>query len=88
MQLVVKVFELAVARTGLRDQDAAAAGLTPSPWDRPSLTTRPTTRRHQLHIRITGDRSRGRLLGAQLVGDHRAEVAKRIDIPAKPCSTT
>ena len=37
---------------------------------------------HQLHIRITGDRASGRLLGAQLVGDHRAEVAKRIDIPA------
>ena len=26
---VVKVFELAVARTGLRDQEAAAAGLDP-----------------------------------------------------------
>ena len=37
---------------------------------------------HQLHIRITGDRTSGRLLGAQLVGNHRAEVAKRIDIPA------
>jgi hypothetical protein len=30
----------------------------------------------------TGDRASGRLLGAQLVGDHRGEVAKRIDIPA------
>jgi hypothetical protein len=29
----------------------------------------------------------GQLLGAQLVGDHRAEVAKRIDIPPVPCST-
>jgi hypothetical protein len=37
---------------------------------------------HQLHLRITGDQASGRLLGAQLVGDHRAEVAKRIDIPA------
>jgi Pyridine nucleotide-disulphide oxidoreductase, dimerisation domain len=37
---------------------------------------------HQLHLRITGDRQSGRLLGAQLLGDHRAEVAKRIDIPA------
>ena len=35
---------------------------------------------HQL--RITGDRQTGRLLGAQLLGHHRAEVAKRIDIPA------
>jgi hypothetical protein len=37
---------------------------------------------HQLHLRLTGDRHTGRLLGAQLVGHHDAEVAKRIDIPA------
>jgi hypothetical protein len=37
---------------------------------------------HQLHLRITGDRTSGRLLGAQLLGDQRAQVAKRIDIPA------
>ena len=80
---VVKVFELAVARTGLRDQEAQAAGFQP-------LTVASTQDdhkayypgAHQLHIRITGDRSGGQLLGAQLVGDHRAEVAKRIDIPA------
>jgi NADPH-dependent 2,4-dienoyl-CoA reductase/sulfur reductase-like enzyme len=30
----------------------------------------------------TADVELGRLLGAQLVGDHRAEVAKRIDVPA------
>jgi NADPH-dependent 2,4-dienoyl-CoA reductase/sulfur reductase-like enzyme len=37
---------------------------------------------HPLWLRITGDRTTGRLLGAQVVGDHRAQVAKRIDIPA------
>jgi NADPH-dependent 2,4-dienoyl-CoA reductase/sulfur reductase-like enzyme len=37
---------------------------------------------HQLHLRLTGDRRTGRLLGAQLVGHQHAEVAKRIDIPA------
>jgi NADPH-dependent 2,4-dienoyl-CoA reductase/sulfur reductase-like enzyme len=80
---VVKVFELAVARTGLRDQEAQAAGFDP-------LTVGSTQfdhkayypGAHQLHLRITGDRHSGQLLGAQLVGDHRAEVAKRIDIPA------
>ena len=80
---VVKVFELAVARTGLRDQEAAAAGFDP-------VTVGSTQDDHkayypgayQLHLRITGDRHSGQLLGAQLVGDHRAEVAKRIDIPA------
>jgi len=37
---------------------------------------------HQLHLRLTGDRRTGRLLGAQLVGHQDAEVAKRVDIPA------
>jgi NADPH-dependent 2,4-dienoyl-CoA reductase/sulfur reductase-like enzyme len=80
---VVKVFELAVARTGLRDQEAQAAGFD-------SLTVGSTQfdqkayypGAHKLHIRITGDRHSGQPFGAQLVGDHRAEVAKRIDIPA------
>jgi NADPH-dependent 2,4-dienoyl-CoA reductase/sulfur reductase-like enzyme len=80
---VVKVFELAVARTGLRDQDTQAAGFNPVTvgsvqYDHEAYYPGA----HQLHIRITGDQTSGQLLGAQLVGDHRAEVAKRIDIPA------
>jgi NADPH-dependent 2,4-dienoyl-CoA reductase/sulfur reductase-like enzyme len=80
---VVKVFELAVARTGLRDLEAADAGYDPVTvgsvqYDHKAYY--PAA--HQLHLRITGDRQTGQLLGAQLVGDHRAEVAKRIDIPA------
>jgi NADPH-dependent 2,4-dienoyl-CoA reductase/sulfur reductase-like enzyme len=80
---VVKVFELAVARTGLRDQEAAAAGLDPltigsTQFDHKAYYPGA----HQLHLRITGDRASGRLLGVQLVGHHDAEVAKRIDIPA------
>jgi hypothetical protein len=80
---VVKVFDLAVARTGLRDQEAAVAGFDP-------LTVGSTQfdhkayypGAHQLQLRITGDRTTGQLLGTQLVGHHNAEVAKRIDIPA------
>ena len=34
---------------------------------------------HKLRVRVTGDRS-GRLLGAQIVGNWQAQVAKRIDI--------
>jgi NADPH-dependent 2,4-dienoyl-CoA reductase/sulfur reductase-like enzyme len=80
---VVKGFELAVARTGLRDQDAHEAGFNPLTvgsvqYDHKAYYPGA----HQLHLRITGDRASGQLLGAQLVGDHRAEVAKRIDIPA------
>jgi NADPH-dependent 2,4-dienoyl-CoA reductase/sulfur reductase-like enzyme len=80
---VVKVFELAVARTGLGDQEAAAAGFDPVTvgsvqYDHKAYYPGA----HQLHLRITGDRQTGQLLGAQLVGHHDAEVAKRIDIPA------
>jgi NADPH-dependent 2,4-dienoyl-CoA reductase/sulfur reductase-like enzyme len=80
---VVKVFKLAVARTGLRDPEAAQAGCDPltvgsTQYDHKAYYPGA----HQLHLRITGDRASGQLLGAQLVGDHRAEVAKRIDIPA------
>jgi NADPH-dependent 2,4-dienoyl-CoA reductase/sulfur reductase-like enzyme len=80
---VVKVFELAVARTGLRDQDAAAAGLDPVTAGSVEFDHKAYyPGAHQLHLRITGDRPSGRLLGAQLLGDQRAQVAKRIDIPA------
>jgi NADPH-dependent 2,4-dienoyl-CoA reductase/sulfur reductase-like enzyme len=78
---VVKVFELAVARTGLRDADARAAGFDPvtvelATWDHKVYYPGA----QMLHIRVTGDRRTRRLLGAQMVGHHRAEVAKRIDI--------
>jgi NADPH-dependent 2,4-dienoyl-CoA reductase/sulfur reductase-like enzyme len=80
---VVKVFELAVARTGLRDQEARAAGFDPLTVGSVQFDHKAYyPGAHQLQLRITGDRASGRLLGAQLVGDHRGEVAKRIDIPA------
>ncbi|MFL5656431.1 MAG: FAD-dependent oxidoreductase [Ktedonobacteraceae bacterium] len=78
---VVKVFDVAVARTGLRDAEAVKAGFDP-------LTVESTTwdhkvyypGAHELHIRVTGDRKTARLLGAQMLGHYQAEVAKRIDI--------
>lgn len=78
---VVKVFELAVARTGLLDHEARAAGFTPETteatvWDHKAYYPGATP----LTVRITGDKETGRLLGAQLIGHWRAEVAKRIDI--------
>jgi NADPH-dependent 2,4-dienoyl-CoA reductase/sulfur reductase-like enzyme len=80
---VVKVFELAVARTGLRDQEAVATGFDPLTVGSVQFDHKAYyPGAHQLHIRITGNRQTGRLLGTQLLGDHRAEVAKRIDIPA------
>jgi NADPH-dependent 2,4-dienoyl-CoA reductase/sulfur reductase-like enzyme len=77
---VVKVFDLVAARTGLREHEAQAAGLTPA-------TTATTPDDHKAYypgaqpvaIRVTGDTGTGRLLGAQLIGPRSAEVAKRVD---------
>jgi hypothetical protein len=33
-----------------------------------------------MKIRVTGDIDTGKLLGAQIVGDWRSEIAKRIDV--------
>jgi NADPH-dependent 2,4-dienoyl-CoA reductase/sulfur reductase-like enzyme len=80
---VVKVFELAVSRTGLRSQEAAAAGFDPVTIGSVQFDHKAYyPGAHQLHLRVTGDRQTGQLLGAQLVGHQDAEVAKRIDIPA------
>jgi NADPH-dependent 2,4-dienoyl-CoA reductase/sulfur reductase-like enzyme len=78
---VVKVFELAIARTGLLESEARSAGFDPFTtetvgWDHKAYY--PGAR--QLHFRVTGDRTTGRLLGAQLLGHWKSEVSKRIDV--------
>jgi NADPH-dependent 2,4-dienoyl-CoA reductase/sulfur reductase-like enzyme len=80
---VVQVFDLVAARTGLRDSEASKAGFDPltvqvEAWDHKVYYPGA----HNLHIRITGDRRTGRLLGAQIVGHRMAEVSKRIDLLA------
>ena len=78
---VVKVFDLVAARTGLRDNEAATAGLSP-------VSATAVADDHKIYypgarpitLRITGDAADGRLLGAQLVGSYGTEVAKRVDI--------
>ncbi len=77
----VRLFDLVVARTGLHDADARRAGLEPfsvdsEHWD------------HKVYypgakpilIRVTGEKSTGRLLGAQMIGHYGKEVSKRVDI--------
>jgi NADPH-dependent 2,4-dienoyl-CoA reductase/sulfur reductase-like enzyme len=77
---VVKVFELAAARTGLRDADARAAGYQPMTAETEVLDHKAYyPGAHPLQIRVTGDLESGRLLGAQMVGHWSTEVAKRID---------
>ncbi|MEH1872125.1 FAD-dependent oxidoreductase [Nostoc sp.] len=78
---VVKIFDLAVARTGLRDSEAQSAGFNPvtvefETWDHKVYYPGA----HKLRIRVTGDAQTGYLLGAQIAGHYQGEVAKRIDI--------
>jgi NADPH-dependent 2,4-dienoyl-CoA reductase/sulfur reductase-like enzyme len=80
---VVKVFETVIARTGLRDHEARAAGfeaLTVESQADDHKAYYPGS--HTLTMRYTGDASTGRLLGLQLVGHLGSEVSKRIDIAA------
>ena len=80
---VVKIFDNVAARTGLRDHEAIAAGFDPVTMGSEADDHKayyPGS--HRLHLRYTGDRQSGRLLGLQLFGHRDAEVAKRIDIAA------
>jgi NADPH-dependent 2,4-dienoyl-CoA reductase/sulfur reductase-like enzyme len=80
---VVKIFELVAARTGVRDDEATAGGYDPL-----SVTAEADDHKayypgsHPITMRYTGERNTGRLLGVQLIGHLRSEVAKRIDMPA------
>ncbi len=80
---VVKIFDQAAARTGLRDHEAVAAGFDPVTvaWEADDHKAYyPGS--HRIAMRFTGDRATGRLLGVQLFGHRHSEVAKRIDIAA------
>jgi NADPH-dependent 2,4-dienoyl-CoA reductase/sulfur reductase-like enzyme len=80
---VVKIFDQAAARTGLRDHEARAAGFDPVTVGSAADDHKayyPGS--HRIEMRFTGDRATGRLLGVQLFGHKEAEIAKRIDIAA------
>ena len=80
---VVKIFDQAAARTGLREHEAAPAGFDPLTVGSEADDHKayyPGS--HRIHMRVTGDRGTGRLLGLQLFGHRQAEIAKRIDIAA------
>ncbi len=80
---VVKIFDQAAARTGLRDHEAAAAGYDPVTVQSEADDHKayyPGS--HRITMRFTGDRTTRRLLGVQLFGHRHAEIAKRVDIAA------
>jgi NADPH-dependent 2,4-dienoyl-CoA reductase/sulfur reductase-like enzyme len=80
---VVKLFDCVAARTGLTEQEASDNGFGPlscdsEHWDHKSYYPGA----NKLHVRVIGDRTTGRLLGAQMLGHWQAEISKRIDILA------
>jgi len=80
---VVKIFDQAAARTGLRDHEAVSAGFDPVTVQSEADDHKayyPGS--HRITMRFTGDRHTGRLLGVQLFGHRHAEIAKRIDTAA------
>jgi NADPH-dependent 2,4-dienoyl-CoA reductase/sulfur reductase-like enzyme len=80
---VVKIFDQAAARTGLRDHEAVAAGLDPLTVESEADDHKAYyPRSHRIQMWITGDRATGRLLGLQLFGHRHSEIAKRIDVAA------
>lgn len=77
----VKIFDLVAAGTGLRDSTAREAGFDPltaeiEAWDHKVYYPGA----HKMRIRLTGDRSTRRILGAQIIGHVSSEVSKRIDV--------
>ena len=80
---VVKIFDQAAARTGLRDHEAVAAGFDPVTFESQADDHKAYyPGAHKITMRVTGDRQTGRLLGMQLFGHKNAEIAKRVDIAA------
>jgi NADPH-dependent 2,4-dienoyl-CoA reductase/sulfur reductase-like enzyme len=77
------VFETVIARTGLLEREALAAGYTP-------LTIEITAWDHKVYypgaqemvVRLTADRKTARVLGAQMLGAVNGAIAKRIDVVA------
>jgi len=78
---VVKVFDMAIAITGLTEKQAAGAG-----FDAASVTIQAESRAHYmpgsapLHLKLVYEKGTKRLLGAQMVG--KDGVAQRIDVIA------
>lgn len=79
---ILKVFGLGVARTGLTQAQAEHAGLDAVSVDIEGLDHSgyyPDSR--PIHVRLTGERGSGRLLGAQILAENHAS-AIRIDVIA------
>lgn len=80
---VIRLFDKVIARTGILETEASAAGFAPFANtiivdDHKAYIPGAT----KLKIKIIGDRQTHRLLGAQVIGEYGSEVAKRSDLYA------
>jgi NADPH-dependent 2,4-dienoyl-CoA reductase/sulfur reductase-like enzyme len=83
----VRIFDLVIARTGLRESEAREAGFDP-------ITSEVEVRDDRgglpgatpMRIRVTGDRRSRQLLGAQIAGHRNTGISKRIDVFATAIS--
>ena len=78
---VVKIFNLVVGRTGLRQSEGVEEGFAAfteeiEVWDHKAYY--PGAKK--IRIRITGDCDTRKLLGAQVIGSYGSEISKRIDV--------
>jgi NADPH-dependent 2,4-dienoyl-CoA reductase/sulfur reductase-like enzyme/rhodanese-related sulfurtransferase len=79
--IIVKVFDLTVAKTGLSEREALAEGYSPlALYVDPSQHAGYFPGAKPLSIKTVTDRDSGRILGAQVIGE--AGVDKRIDVLA------
>ena len=78
---VIKVFDYNFAKTGLSEEEAKKAGFNPVNSYLPEYDREPFFDiARMIYIKMTADRSTGRLLGVQIVGE--GEVNKRVDVAA------
>ncbi|CAB9523886.1 A disulfide reductase [Seminavis robusta] len=79
----MKLFDMVVTRTGLSQAEALAEG-----FDAATVQVKENDHNHyippycMLEIRFTAEKTTGKILGIQVLGDCKAEVSKRVDIVA------
>ena len=77
--IIVKVFDLTVAKTGLSEREAIAEGYSPlTLYVQPGHHAGYYPGSKPLHIKTVTERESGRLLGAQIIGEE--GVDKRVDV--------
>ena len=85
---VVKIFDQAAARTGLRDHEAAPAGFYPV-----TVASQADDHKayypgsHRIAIQVTGDRDTGHLIGLQLYGLGTPRSPSASTSPPRPSTT-